>query len=91
MKTRRQILEIIHDTVLEDKIRMEVAIRNLDDRPDDDIINHLPPKRTPFGVEKEKPLTKKDVVTDYEETIAKREHTLKIIEKIINEENGKGN
>jgi len=89
VKTRQQILEIIHDSVLEDKIRMEVAIRNLDDRKDNEVIDATV-KQTPFGV-REQEITKKDLVKDYEAQIAKREHALKTIEKIINEEDEKGN
>ncbi len=88
MKTKRQILEIIHDSVLEDKIRMEVAIRNLDDRKDSEIID-ITAKQTPFG-RREQEITKKDLVKDYKSQILKREQALKTIEKIINEENGEG-
>ena len=40
MKTRKQTLEAIYDSFLEDKLKMEVAIRNLDDRKDDDIVGY---------------------------------------------------
>lgn len=89
MKTRLEILEIIHDTVSEDKIRMEVAIRNLDNRKDDDVIDEFI-RKTPMGMVQEK-ITKKDIVNRYTGEIAKRDHALKTVEKLINEENDKRN
>jgi citrate lyase beta subunit len=87
MKTRREILEIVHDSVLEDMLRMETAIRNLDDRKDDDVIDEFL-RETPMGVVQQK-ITKKDIITRYKEEIAKREHALKTIEKIIEEDAGR--
>ncbi len=84
MKTRKEILEIIHDTVLEDMLRMEVAIRNLDSRKDDDVIDEFL-RRTLMGMAQEK-ITKKDIVARYKEEIAKREHALKTIKKLIEED-----
>jgi len=86
MKTRLEILEIIHDTVSEDKIRMEVAIRNLDNRKDDDVIDEFI-RKTPMGMVQEK-ITKKDIVNRYTGEIVKRDHALKTIKKLI-EEDGK--
>ena len=85
MKTRKEILEIIHDSVLEDKIRMEVAICNLDHRKDDDVVDTYL-KRSPLGTVEQK-LTKKELVKDFKEQIAKRDHALKTIKKLLNEEN----
>lgn len=87
MKTRKQTLEIIYDSVLEDKIRMEVAIRNLDDRKDDEVIDTFL-KRSPLGTV-EQNLTKKELVKDFKDQIAKRVHALKTIKKLINEEDRK--
>ena len=36
MKTRLEILESIHDSLSEEKLRLEIAVRNLEDRGDDD-------------------------------------------------------
>jgi len=87
MKTHRQILETIHDSVLEDLMRMEIAIRNLDDKKDDEVIDRFS-ERTQFGVN-EKEITKKDMIKDYKGRIAKREHALKTIERLINEDEQK--
>jgi hypothetical protein len=87
MKTRKEILEIIYDSVLEDMLRMETAIRNLDERKDDDVIDEFL-RRTPMGMVQEK-ITKKDIVTRYTGEIAKRDHALETIKKLIEEENAK--
>lgn len=97
MKTRRQILEIIHNSVLEDKIRHEIAIKMLDDKPD----SHVLGKRRVLDEERSKLMgepifkneieTKKDTVLRYQGYISERKKSLKIIKKLLNEENEKGN
>ena len=97
MKTRRQILEIIHDSVLEDKTRHEIAIKMLDDKSDDYVLG----RRRVLDEERSKLIgrpsfkneieTKKDTVLRYQRHISERKKSLKIIKKLLNEENGKRN
>jgi hypothetical protein len=59
MKTRLEILESIHDSLLEEMLRLEIAIRNLEDREDDDVVI---PRLTPFNLDGQK--TKKEMVAE---------------------------
>ena len=81
MKTRLEILESIHDSLLEEKLRLEIAIRNLEDRKDDDVIV---PRLTPFSLDGQK--TKKEVVAEFGERIEKVEHAMLTNKKLIEEE-----
>lgn len=89
MKTKKQILEIIHDSVLEDMTRMEVAIRNLHDKEDDEVIDTII-KRSPLGPREEN-VTKKKLVEEYKDNIEKRKHALATVKKLIQEEDDKRN
>jgi hypothetical protein len=66
---------------LEEKVRLEIAIRNLEDRGDDDVVI---PRLTPFNMEGQK--TKKELVVEYQERIEKVEHAILTTEKLIEEE-----
>ncbi len=91
MKTRKELLDIIYDSMVEEKIRYEIAIKNLDDKKDRDVIGTIPIQvQTPLGiVEKEKPITKKDFIASTQTEIKKREKGLETIKKMINEEEAK--
>lgn len=84
MKTRLEILESIHDSLLEEKLRLEIAVRNLADRNDNDIVV---PRISPFSADGQK--TKKEVVAEYRERIEKIGHAILTTEKFIEEERGK--
>lgn len=81
MKTRLETLESIHDSLLEEKVRLEIAVRNLKDRNDDDVVI---PRLTPFNMDGQK--TKKELVAEYQERIEKVEHAILTTEKLIEEE-----
>lgn len=81
MKTRLETLEAIYDSLLEEAIRLEIAICNLDDRKDDDVII---PRLSPFSMEGQK--TKKELVAEFEERKEKVEHAIETAEKLIEEE-----
>lgn len=81
MKTRLETLESIHDSLLEEAIRLEIAIRNLDDRKDDDVII---PRLSPFSMEGQK--TKKELATEFGERKEKVEHAIETTKKLIEEE-----
>ncbi|OGI36001.1 MAG: hypothetical protein A2283_17440 [Lentisphaerae bacterium RIFOXYA12_FULL_48_11] len=81
MKTRLEILESIHDSLVEEKLRLEIATRNLEDRGDDDVVV---PRLTPFSLDGQK--TKKELVAEFGERIEKVEHAILTIEKLIEEE-----
>jgi len=81
MKTRLEILESIHDSLSEEKLRLEIAIRNLEDRGDDDVVI---PRLTPFSLDGQK--TKKEITAEYQERIEKVEHAVLTTEKLIEEE-----
>lgn len=84
MKTKLEILESIHDSLLEEKLRLEIAVRNLADRKDNDIVI---PRVSPFSVDGQK--TKKELVIEYRERIEKIGHAILTTEKFIEEERGK--
>ncbi|MFZ2975814.1 MAG: hypothetical protein WA055_04295 [Candidatus Moraniibacteriota bacterium] len=81
MKTRLEILESIHDSLLEEILRLEIAIRNLEDREDDDVVI---PRLTPFNLDGQK--TKKEMVAEYNERTEKVEHAILTTKKLIEEE-----
>jgi hypothetical protein len=81
MKTRLEILELIHDSLSEEKLRLEIAVRNLEDRGDDDVVI---PRLTPFSLDGQK--TKKEITAEYQERIEKVEHAILTTEKLIEEE-----
>ncbi len=81
MKTRLETLESIHDSLLEEAIRLEIAIRNLDDRKDDDVII---PRLSPFSIEGQK--TKKELAAEFQERREKVEHAIETNKKLIKEE-----
>ncbi|MFA5961970.1 MAG: hypothetical protein WC848_04780 [Parcubacteria group bacterium] len=81
MKTRLEILESIHDSLIEENLRLEIAIRNLEDRDDNDVVI---PRLTPFNLDGQK--TKKEIVAEYQERIEKVEHAILTTKKLIEEE-----
>ena len=81
MKTRLETLNSIHDSLLEEAVRLEIAIRNLDDRKEDDVII---PRLSPFSMEGQK--TKKELVAEFEERKEKVEHAIETAKKLIEEE-----
>jgi hypothetical protein len=81
MKNKIETLESIHDQLLEEKTRLEIAIRNLADRNDDEIII---PRITPFCKEGQK--TKKELVAEYAERAEKITHALETTEAVIEEQ-----
>lgn len=85
MKTRLETLESIHDSLLEEAVRLEIAVRNLEDRKDDDVVI---PRLSPFSMEGQK--TKKELVAEYQERIEKVEHAIATTEKLIEEEHEAG-
>jgi len=87
MKTRRETLEAFHDYVMEDIIRVEIKIRNFDGRRDDEILKDFE-RRTLAG---KRQVTKKEFVEEQQKEIVRLKGVLKTIEKIINEEDEKGN
>ena len=81
MKTRLETLDSIHNSLFEEMLRLEIAIRNLDDRKDDDVII---PRFSPFSMEGQK--TKKELVAEFEERREKVEHAIETTKKLIEEE-----
>lgn len=81
MKTRSETLEAIYDSLIEEALRLEIAIRNLDDRKDDDVII---PRFSPFSMEGQK--TKKELAAEFEERKEKVEHAIETTKKLIKEE-----
>jgi len=81
MKTRSETLEAIYDSLIEEALRLEIAIRNLDDRKDDDVII---PRFSPFSMEGQK--TKKELAAEFEEQKEKVEHAIETTKKLIKEE-----
>ncbi len=84
MKNKLEILESIHDSLSEEKLRLEIAVRNLADRSDDDVVV---PRLSPFNMDGQK--TKKELVAEYQERIEKVEHAILTTEKFIKEEHDK--
>lgn len=81
MKTRAETLETIHDSLLEEAVRLEIAIRNLDGRKDDDVVV---PRLSPFSMEGQK--TKKELTAEFAERKEKVEHAIETTKKLIEEE-----
>jgi len=86
IKTKSELLNEIYNTVNEEIIRMEIAVATLADVPEDKVIETVV-KRSPLGTREEN-LTKKDILAKYSEDIEKRNKVLKIIKKMLGEENG---
>jgi len=86
IKTKSELLNEIYNTVNEEIIRMEIAVATLADVPEDKVIETVV-KRSPLGAREEN-LTKKDILAKYSEDIEKRNKVLKIIKKMLGEENG---
>lgn len=83
MKTRQETLEAIYDSLLEEAIRLEIAMRNLDDRKNDDAII---PRLSPFSMEGQK--TKKELMIEFGERKKKVEHAIETTKKLIEAEHG---
>ncbi len=83
VKTRTELLEEIYNSVLEEMLRMEIAIETLAAVDDDKIIETVT-RRSPLGAREEQ-LTKKDVIARYIEDIGKREKVLKVIKQMLNQ------
>jgi len=85
IKTRKQLLEELHDSVRYEMLQREVAIKLHEDEPDDKIIDGFM-QRSALGPER--PITKKDLVERYTKEIAERQKTLTAIEALLKEEGG---
>jgi 2-methylcitrate dehydratase PrpD len=83
MKTRNELLEEIYNSIHEEVLRMEIAIATLADIDDDTVIETVV-RRSPLGAREEN-LTKKDIIAKYAKDIEKREKVLKVIKKLLNE------
>ena len=81
IKTRKDLLEEIYNTVHEEMLRMEIAIETLVDVDDDTVIETVV-KKSPLGAREEN-LTKKDVVARYTQDSEKRAKVLKIIKELL--------
>lgn len=81
MKTKLETLESIHDSLQEEAVRLEIAVRNLADRDDDDVVV---PRLSPFSTDGQK--TKKELVAEYQDRIEKVEHAIATTKKLIEEE-----
>lgn len=82
IKTRKQLLEELHDSVLYEMLQREVAIGLHDGEEDSRVIDGFVQK-SPLGGER--PITKKDLVERYTKEIRERQNTLKVIEKMLSE------
>ena len=82
IKTRNELLEEIYNSIHEEVLRMEIAIKTLADIDDDTVIETVV-RRSPLGAREEN-LTKKDVIAKYNKDIQKREKVLKVIKKLLN-------
>ena len=82
IKTRTELLGEIYNSVHEEILRMEIAIETLADIDDEAVIETVV-KRSPLGAREEN-LTKKDVIAKYNKDIEKRGKVLKVIKKILN-------
>ena len=85
MKTRKQLLEELHDSVLFEMLQREVALSLLAGKPDDAVIEGMA-KKSPLGGER--PMTKKDMVERYIKEIDQRQKTLTAIEKMLKQKGG---
>lgn len=85
-KTKKQLLEELHDSVLYEILQREVAIRLHDSEEDSHVIDGFVQK-SPLGGER--PITKKDLVERYTKEINERQNTLKVIKKMLSEEGDK--
>ena len=82
IKTRTELLGEIYNSVHEEILRMEIAIETLADIEDEAVIETVV-KRSPLGTREEN-LTKKDVIAKYTKDIEKRGKVLKVIKKLLN-------
>ena len=82
IKTRTELLGEIYNSVHEEILRMEIAIETLADIDDEAVIETVV-KRSPLGAREEN-LTKKDVIVKYNKDIEKRGKVLKVIKKLLN-------
>ncbi len=82
-KTRTQLLDEIYNSVHEEMLRIEIAVETLADIDDDTIIETVV-RRSPLGAREEN-LTKKDIIAKYAKDIEKRKKVLKVIKKLLNE------
>ncbi len=62
---------------------MEIAVETLADIDDDTVIETVV-RRSPLGAREEN-LTKKDIIAKYAKDIEKRKKVLKVIKKLLNE------
>jgi len=85
MKTRKQLLEELHDSVRYEILQREVAIKLHEGEPDSQVIDGFMQK-SPLGMER--PITKKDLVERYTKEIAERQKTLTAIEELLKQEGG---
>ncbi len=83
MKTKLDTLENLHDVVLEDLVRAEVKIRNLDELEDNDTVEGFK-KKGLYGDFTE--ATKKDVVEQEQLEIKRLRQVLATVDKLIIEE-----
>lgn len=87
MKTRKETLETLHDYALEDKIRIEIKIKELADYPDDQVLEEGI-RSTPLGIAKVTK-TAKNLRDEYQQEIERLDKVIKIVEELIKEENGR--
>jgi|GEM_PF-2010632 2-methylcitrate dehydratase PrpD len=82
IKTKNELLEEIYNSIHEEVLRMEIAIKTLADIDDDTVIETVV-RRSPLGA-REESLTKKDVIAKYTKDIEKRKKVLEVIKKLLN-------
>lgn len=83
VKTRKQLLEELHDSVLYEVLQREVAIGLHDGEADDEVVGKIPSQ---LGGERK--LIKKELVERYTKEIADRKKTIAVIERMLTEEGG---
>ena len=85
VKTRKQLMEELHDSVCYEMLQREVALKLHEGEPDSYVIDGFVHK-SPLGGER--PITKKDLVERYTKEIAERQKTLTAIEELLKQEGG---
>lgn len=83
VKTRKQLLEELHDSVLYEMLQREVAIGLHEGEPDDQVVAT---QQSQLGGERR--ITKKDLVQRYTKEIEDRKKTIAVIEKMLLMEGG---
>ena len=83
VKTRKQLLEELHDSVLYEVLQREVAIGLHEGESDDQVVAT---QQSQLGGERR--ITKKDLVQRYSKEIEDRKKTIAVIEKMLDEEGG---